>query len=430
MRGMNVNNSGIKKVILFYHMIVNPGGEEKLLFEQATYFNKIDVETYITTFEYNGVYSDAYSLNTNVIDINSNLLKAIIHKIPLSLERNFCKILALRRKIKRINPDLVISHDYLDTMYLYFATLFTRVPYVVHIPETMFRNDKSMEKYALIHRKVFNEIRESTIGGMEFITLKPKGTLKRRIIEKIIAEFRAMIIYYGVRKAKKIFVLSNQMKWEVNKLYSKDAIVLKGAFSSAIFDYKPRENIKERLGLTDKKMILNVNRLDSRKRVDLLIKAFKQICDEFDDVVLVIGGVGPEEEKLKNLTKELNIEDRVKFMGYIREEERKDYYACCDVFIHPNWADFAIAPYEALALQKKVVWSSEMEIDEHLATNKHIFVADPTVVDFTEAIKKALTTKVAEKNDLSEYTWGVYFSKIYRICEELEDDGKLRVVKV
>jgi hypothetical protein len=80
--------------------------------------------------------------------------------------------------------------------------------------------------------------------------------------------------------------------------------------------------------------------------------------------------------------------------------------------VHPNWADFAIAPYEALALQKKVVWSSEMEMDESLAKNKHIFAADTTVDDFAGAIKKALTTKVLENEDLSDYTWEKYFDNI------------------
>ena len=213
-----------------------------------------------------------------------------------------------------------------------------------------------------------------------------------------------------------------KIKWEVKKLYGKEAVVLKGAFPDEIFDYKLKQDIKKKLGLENKKMILNVNRLDQRKRLALLIKAFNQVIKDFDDAILVIGGVGPDEARLKSLAKELGLKDKVKFVGYIKEEELWDYLAACDIFVHPNWADFAIAAYEPLALQKKVVWSTEMEIDENLKKNKHIFVANPTVDDFAQAIKKALITRVTEKNDLSLYTWNNYCGRILKELREIMSD--------
>jgi glycosyltransferase involved in cell wall biosynthesis len=329
--------------------------------------------------------------------------------MPLKIIQKIHNIYALRREIKEIKPDVIISTTAWNCIDLYYATLFTPFAYVTHIHGTIFWFPRDLLKYALIHRKVFNEIRDSVVGHKEFISIRPpKSSLARRILKEV----QAVAEYIAIRRAKKVFVLSNQMRWEVKKLYGKDAIVLKGAFPSEIFDYKPKIDVKERLNLVDKRMLLNVNRLDPRKRVDLLIKAFKRSYDKYDDVVLVIGGVGPEEENLKALTKELNIHDWIKFIGYIKEEELWDYLASCDVFAHPNWADFAIAPYEALALQKKVVWSTEMEMDEHLLTNKHIFPASPTVDDFAEAIETALVTEVREKDDLSNYTWDKYCKEI------------------
>jgi len=71
------------------------------------------------------------------------------------------------------------------------------------------------------------------------------------------------------------------------------------------------------------------------KRIDLLINAFKIIYDRIKDTVLIIGGIGPDEKNLKALVKKLNIQDRVKFVGYIKEEELWDYLLACDVFVHP-----------------------------------------------------------------------------------------------
>lgn len=409
---MNSDNSRIEKVILFSGGLVGVGGEERLLFEEARHLEKNGIETHILTFNFKEevLFNKAYTVNIKQIghiNQNKHMISKFIQKIH--------NIYALRRKIKGIKPDAIISTSAWNCIDLYCATLFTPFAYVTHIHGTMFWFQDDLLKYALIHRKVFNEIRESVIGHKEFVTAKlPKVSLTKKILKEVIA----IAIYIGVRKAKKIFVLSNQMRWEVKKLYGKDAIVLKGAFPSEILNYKPKRDIKERLGLTDKRIILNINRLDPRKRIDLLIKAFKQICDDkFDDVVLVIGGVGSEDENLKALANQLDIQDRVEFVGYIKEEELWDYLASCDVFVHSNWADFAIAPYEALALQRKTVWSSEMEIDENLATNKHIFVADPTLDDFAQTIEKSLTTEVKEEDDLSQYTWDTYCEKI---LEELK----------
>jgi glycosyltransferase involved in cell wall biosynthesis len=404
------DNSKIKRVILFRGGLVGIGGEERLLFEEKKYLEKKGIETYLLTFSFKeeALFNKAYDVNIEEIGHRTktkNLLLKIIQEL--------CNIYALRRKIKKIKPNAIISASAQNCVSLYLATLFTPFFYVSHIHETMFwcEGFDDLTKYAFIHRKVFNEIRESVIGHKEFISIKsPKSSLVRRILK----EFIAVAMYIGVKKAKKIFVLSNQMRWEVNKLYGKDAVVLKGAYPSKILNYKPKENIKEKLNLGDKKMILNVNRLVRRKRVDSLIKAFKQVSNRFEDVVLVIGGVGPEEERLKSLAKELNIQDMVKFVGYIKEEELWDYYASCDVFAHLDHADFDISAYQALVMQRKVVWSTEMEIDAHLATNRHIFLANPTVDDFAQAIEKALNTDVRKKDDLSMYTWDTYCGRILR----------------
>ncbi len=408
---MNDDKSKIKKVIIFNSSLIGVGGAERLLFEEAKFFQNKSIETYVLTFDFKKdvLFGDTY--NSNIVQVgfrtgSKNLLSKIIKRVP--------SIFALRKKIKEIKPDIIISTNSADCIYLYFATLFTSFSYVTHIHGTIFWFPDELLKYAIIHKKVFLEIRDSVAGHREFISIKPS---KLSLLKWIFKEVTAIAMYMGVRKAKNIFVLSNQMKWEVKKLYGKDSIVLKGAFPSKIFNYKPRQNIKDRFGLMHKKMILNINRLDQRKRIDLLIRAFIQVCNEIEDIVLVIGGVGPEGDKLKILASELNIEDRVKFVGYIEEEELWDFLASCDVFAHPNWADFAIAPFEALALQKKVVWSSEMEIDENLVMNRHIFVADPKVDDFAETLKKALMTEVPEEYDMSNYTWESYFEKVYAVIK-------------
>jgi glycosyltransferase involved in cell wall biosynthesis len=214
------------------------------------------------------------------------------------------------------------------------------------------------------------------------------------------------------------------MAWEVRQLYGRAAIPIKGGVSRDLFTYAARGDVKRRLGLEGRRVILNVNRLDPRKRVDLTIRAFQRLSQAYPDVQLVIGGTGPEEGRLKAIARELGLDGRVRFVGYIREDELWDHLAMCDVFVHPNWAEFAISPYEALALQRKVVWSSEMEMDDDLRTNRHIFIAAPTVEDFAAAMDRALRADVRTVDDLSKYTWESYTEQVLSALTDAVHEGR------
>lgn len=390
----------LKKIVLFISDLINPGGIERITVEEANYLKNKGIIVKILTF----------NLNEKATYGHTDLDVEIINK-----RGKISKISELRKRLRNINPDLIIAQSYWDCSYVYLATIFTNLRYVAHIPGTLFWLLDS-RVYAPIHKKIFNEIRNSVRGHREFISENPKFSLK----EKIVLNMRAILDYFAVRKSKAIFLHTNHMKWEIKKIYNKDAIAVRGGLSPRVLDYKPKKDIKKEVGLIEKRMILNINRLDKRKRIDVLIKAFANITDEFKDVVLVIGGTGKERDSLEGLSKELRIEDRVIFVGFIKEDELWDYYAACEVFAHPNVADFAIAPYEALALQKKVVWSTEMDSDEFIANNEHVFATEPTVEDIAKAIKKALNTKINEKIDMSNYTWNKYFEKIYYWIEKIE----------
>lgn len=81
------------------------------------------------------------------------------------------------------------------------------------------------------------------------------------------------------------------------------------------------------------------------------------------------------------------------------------------VFAFPSWTTSGITPYEALAVGKKVVWTSEA--DEPVLGDEHVFVAEPNVVDFAKGLEEALNTDVEGKVDLSDYTWEKYFETVY-----------------
>lgn len=405
----------IKKIVWFAPTINISGGGERTVLEGLKHFENSGIEAYLVTFQFNrkavfeGTYKPRIILTSESNETTANPL--------LRLTRLLSNIFLLRKKLRDINPDIIITQgQWHDCIPIYLATLFTHLYYVVHIWGSIFTFADEYSKYTLILRRHFNKIRESVPGYIEFIPIKPPrlGFLKWLKIE-----IGSLLRYLANRKAKKIFVLSKQNKWEVKQLYGKDALVLKGAYPSRIFDYKPREDMKAKLNLVGRKMILSVSRLVPKKRVDLCIEAFSKIAKRLSDVVLIIGGNGPEKNRLKEMVKSLGIESEVRFVGYIKDEELWDYYACCDLFVHLDLADFDLAPYDALALGKKVIWSTEMEVDSILCNNRFIFATEPNVDDVAIAIEKALKTNLGimtpvEKSNLSYYTWDKHFSRLLR----------------
>ena len=65
------------------------------------------------------------------------------------------------------------------------------------------------------------------------------------------------------------------------------------------------------------KRIVGAGRLTEQKNFRLLIDAFAEICDRYPDYKLVIYGEGPLENDLIQHTKELKIDDRIEFPGYV-----------------------------------------------------------------------------------------------------------------
>ena len=107
---------------------------------------------------------------------------------------------------------------------------------------------------------------------------------------------------------------------------------------------------------SEKKTILYIGRLEERKGVTYLISAFKQMQKYRDDVRLVIGGSGPELEKLKQQVIDEQIND-VEFIGFVEDKLKKQLMRRCDLFVAPAvfGESFGIVLIEALASGAVVV---------------------------------------------------------------------------
>lgn len=111
---------------------------------------------------------------------------------------------------------------------------------------------------------------------------------------------------------------------------------------------KPR--LRSNLGLDGKKIILYFGRITPRKGLDILINAFKEVRKHIPNAVLIVcGGVdinfhdfrdyADEENNYENICKRLAsqfAEGDIIFMGYIKPNDKHNYFSAADIFVHPH----------------------------------------------------------------------------------------------
>lgn len=96
------------------------------------------------------------------------------------------------------------------------------------------------------------------------------------------------------------------------------------------------------------------SRLDSPKRIDMLVRAMKYVKS---DVKLYIAGKGPEKEKLEKLAAG---DDRIKFLGFVSDEELENYYAnAIAIPYFPYDEDYGYITVEAMLHKKPVITTTD-----------------------------------------------------------------------
>lgn len=143
---------------------------------------------------------------------------------------------------------------------------------------------------------------------------------------------------------------------------------------------------KTELGIQENTpVLLSVGELIKRKNHETVLKALRQIKDK--NFVYLICGRGVLMEHLQNLTKQLGLESKVKFLGF-----RKDIAEICkaaDLFIFPSYQEgLPVALMEAMATGLPVI-ASNVRGNRDLIAKENLFEPND-VAALTNLIKKQL----------------------------------------
>jgi phosphatidylinositol alpha-mannosyltransferase len=175
--------------------------------------------------------------------------------------------------------------------------------------------------------------------------------------------------------------------------------------------------------------VLFVGRLDARKGIEVLLRAFPAVTKAVPGVRLSIVGGGPTEPQARRTVEELGISAAVEFLGPVRPEDLPLTYASCDVYCAPSLGGetLGIVLLEAMASGTPVVASRIPGYDETVRDGiDGILVppADPDALTSTlisvltdESRRKALAAAGLQR--MQEYAWPKIAARTLEFYREL-----------
>lgn len=199
----------------------------------------------------------------------------------------------------------------------------------------------------------------------------------------------------SARRASRILAVSEHTKREVVGLLGippERVIVTPNAARNHFRPPAPAaiEQLRSRHGLPER-FVLYVGTLEPRKNLTTLLEAFALVSRSVPDVPLLIGGgKGWMYEPIFARLEQLNLRDRVKFAGYLPEEELPLWYAAATVFVFPSiYEGFGMPPLEAMACGTPVITSNTSSLPE-VVGDAGLMVSPTDPVALAEAIRRVL----------------------------------------
>ena len=297
-------------------------------------------------------------------------------------------ILQLAKLVKTTQPQVIYTHDMRANLVAFFVSLFSPVPWVAHVHGWLGKTAILKTRiYEWIDQKVIHRA-EKVLVGSEYLKAKMLGQ-------------------HGISRVE---VAPNSV--DLNAYH--DTIDV-SALRESLF---PGFN-----GL----VVGAVCRLHRGKGVHTLIEAFARVAKIVPDIRCLVVGEGPEKDSLLQLVRDLEIEDRVVFTGYVKDV--LPYLRLIQLYILASFQEsLPVSLLEALAFGIPAIGTDVGDVGRVLDFGKEHLLVPPRDVDrLSQAmthlcqnseLRKSLGKKGSEVIK-SNYSLPVVIKQIQSILKEV-----------
>lgn len=240
--------------------------------------------------------------------------------------------------------------------------------------------------------------------------------------EKILLQHN---LYMAQKKAKHIIFISKSTQKDFldNFDYPKaQTSVIPLAYDENLF--KTKKASADVLGM-DSPYFLYVGRLEKRKNVDGIIKAFAKLKQDknIKHKLVLVGGEGYGLKEINSTIKALgNLKSEIIMPGYIKDDELADIYGNAEALVFPScYEGFGIPILEAFASGTPVITSNVSSMPE-VAGGAAVLVDPNNIEEICEGMKKIINDQKF-RSDLikkgldraKKYSWETTAQNILKI---------------
>jgi len=221
---------------------------------------------------------------------------------------------------------------------------------------------------------------------------------RRKFINRLVLPWAAKIL--AVSKAVKADILSHNRFLHPDKIICLNNSIDFARFAEISIT---QQQAKQALGLNQNDFVFGtVGRLAPTKGLEYLLRAFAIVHTQVLNSKLIIAGTGRLKQQLVQLTKELNIEKYVSFLGYRTDIET--VMRAMDVFVLASIAEgMPGAVLEAMAAGVPVAATSAGGTAEILENGKYGIMVPPADADaLAEGMLKAVKMPQETKTQIIE----------------------------
>jgi len=228
-------------------------------------------------------------------------------------------------------------------------------------------------------------------------------------------------------------VVSKYWKKYLQEKYSVYSDIIYNGIDSARFENIDNTIIRNRFKFGNLPVILFIGGLEPRKGLEYLILAMEQILKKYNNAILIaVAHAGlierNENDWFKMLIERLHIQNQVKLIDYVNEDEIPKYYAAADVYVMPSRMEgWGIGLMEAMASQKPVVATKSGGITELVRNKKDGILIEPSNVNaIASAVCRLLESKKLRikygkcgKERIKKFTWEITARKVLKIYRKV-----------
>ena len=227
-----------------------------------------------------------------------------------------------------------------------------------------------------------------------------------------------------IKGAEKVITVSEPIARELERIYG---LIEVGVFTNLPLKKKIPQNIKllhELLGIpSDKKIILYQGHFLVNNGLDNIIRAFAKVDEQ---AVLVLIGDGSEKYRLKNLSEELAMRNRVFFTGPFSHSELINYTVCAYIglCLIKNFGKsyYYSTPNKMFELIQARVPQIASDFPEMSRYVKGYSVGEVTDPDNTDLISETINDLLRDRNKYNNYKNNCVQASEQLVWENIEEE--------